>query len=573
MAHSGDGPLAVHLRRGGTSVVLRLDPRHLPCVLHWGPDLGEVPEQGLGELVRALGMPCVDSIVMTQEAVAILPQHSSGWTGRPGLLGSRGGRAWSVAFDDGGALRRGGGHHAVAGRSAGGGAPAQRGFGPTGSAGGHHRGRGPGQRAWSACGRAVRNLGAEVYEVAHLEPALPVPAEAGELLDMAGRHTHERTPQRRPFDMGQWVRESWGGRPGHDSATVLCAGRPGFGFRTGRVWGVHLALQRQPGPLRGALLHGLATAARRRARCCPGEVRLAPGEEYTSPWLFGSWGEGLDEFSGRFHRLPAGPAAAPDAPAPGAAQHLGGRLLRPRPGHAARPGGARRRSSGSSGTCSTTAGSGTAATITRASATGTSTRSVWPDGLHPLVDRVHELGMEFGLWFEPEMVNLDSDLARAHPEWIFRTDHGPGIASRHQHVLDLGPPRGVRVRAGADVRRSSPSTTSPTSSGTTTAPWSTPGTHPDGTPGRARADRGRLPVDGRAQGPPPGPGDRVLLRRRRAGRPRDHRAHRPGLGLGLHRRPRAPADGALDRPDPAAGADGHPRRLGRRPHDQAVARA
>ncbi len=65
---------------------------------------------------------------------------------------------------------------------------------------------------------------------------------------------------------------------------------------------------------------------------------------------------------------------------------------------------------------------------------------VWPDGLHPLVDRVHALGMEFGLWFEPEMVNLDSDLARAHPEWILQTEHGPGIASRHQHVLDLGNP-------------------------------------------------------------------------------------------------------------------------------------
>jgi alpha-galactosidase len=43
---------------------------------------------------------------------------------------------------------------------------------------------------------------------------------------------------------------------------------------------------------------------------------------------------------------------------------------------------------------------------------------VWPHGLHPLVDRVKKLGMQFGLWFEPEMVNPDSDLARAHPEWI-----------------------------------------------------------------------------------------------------------------------------------------------------------
>ena len=65
---------------------------------------------------------------------------------------------------------------------------------------------------------------------------------------------------------------------------------------------------------------------------------------------------------------------------------------------------------------------------------------VWPDGLRPLVDRVHALGMEFGLWFEPEMVNLDSELAERHPEWLLQTARGPGIPSRYQHVLDLGHP-------------------------------------------------------------------------------------------------------------------------------------
>jgi len=66
---------------------------------------------------------------------------------------------------------------------------------------------------------------------------------------------------------------------------------------------------------------------------------------------------------------------------------------------------------------------------------------VWgPAGLHPLVDRVRELGMEFGLWFEPEAINPDSDLARAHPEWVLQTNHGPGPDSRYQQVLDLGHP-------------------------------------------------------------------------------------------------------------------------------------
>ena len=65
---------------------------------------------------------------------------------------------------------------------------------------------------------------------------------------------------------------------------------------------------------------------------------------------------------------------------------------------------------------------------------------VWPDGLHPLVDRSAGSGMEFGLWVEPEMVNLDSDLARAHPDWILATGGRTPLPSRHQQVLDLAHP-------------------------------------------------------------------------------------------------------------------------------------
>jgi alpha-galactosidase len=65
---------------------------------------------------------------------------------------------------------------------------------------------------------------------------------------------------------------------------------------------------------------------------------------------------------------------------------------------------------------------------------------VWPQGLAPLVDIVRAHGMEFGLWFEPEMINLDSDLARAHPDWILGPAEGLGPESRSQHVLDIARP-------------------------------------------------------------------------------------------------------------------------------------
>jgi alpha-galactosidase len=59
----------------------------------------------------------------------------------------------------------------------------------------------------------------------------------------------------------------------------------------------------------------------------------------------------------------------------------------------------------------------------------------WPDGLGPFIAHVKSLGMTFGLWVEPEMVNLDSDLARAHPDWVLGRDDQ--VEGRQQRVLDM----------------------------------------------------------------------------------------------------------------------------------------
>lgn len=64
----------------------------------------------------------------------------------------------------------------------------------------------------------------------------------------------------------------------------------------------------------------------------------------------------------------------------------------------------------------------------------------FPEGLTPLVEGVHERGMRFGLWIEPEGVSPDSDLFRAHPEWIHRSPEREPVTMRHQYVLDLGRP-------------------------------------------------------------------------------------------------------------------------------------
>ncbi len=58
-------------------------------------------------------------------------------------------------------------------------------------------------------------------------------------------------------------------------------------------------------------------------------------------------------------------------------------------------------------------------------------------GLHALVEQINDLGMKFGIWFEPEMVSEDSDLYRAHPEWAMKIPGRPEVRSRNQIALDM----------------------------------------------------------------------------------------------------------------------------------------
>jgi alpha-galactosidase len=412
----------VHLRRGGTSVVVDLRDGRLPRVLHWGADLDELDPQGLLALADAVQPTIGDSAVTYPQPVPVVPQLAEGWLGRPGISGSRGGRAFAPLFRDATSTVSEGVLRTTA-------TDPESGLALVVDLEVTESGL-------VRLAAELRNTGDDGYRVDVLEPALPLPAAASELLDFTGRWARERVPQRHPFAVGAWVRESRGGKPGLDNTVVLAAGEPGFGFRHGRVWAAHLgwsgnqvlAAERVPAgtsSLRGGELFQ------------PDELVLAPGETYRTPWLYGSWGDGLDDLAARFHRYLRSRPQHPKSPRPVLVNTWEAVYFRHDPAKLLR-------------LAERSAELGAERFVvddgwflgrrddTSSLGDWLVDPAVWPDGLEPLAAKVHELGMQFGLWFEPEMINLDSDLAREHPDWVFDGGHGPGLSSRHQHVLDLG---------------------------------------------------------------------------------------------------------------------------------------
>ncbi|ASO20902.1 alpha-galactosidase [Actinoalloteichus hoggarensis] len=547
VADPSSGARLIHLRAAGVSLVLSLAPRRLPSVLHWGADLGDVDGAMLTELHRAsIPAPAPNDVDEPPViGVDVLPEHASGWRGRPGLTGQRDGRGWSPLIErtalDIETWSEGGGRVVVdgvdaesdlavrveiemlptgllrqrAGVTANPAAPdTAGGVGSADTADGCHAAApGVGADAGGAHASGVDTAGDDVvgtdvagtdtvgadvavadvavadvagvatavdsavahtsttptpiavgatdaasttsavggaawsaarqsrdtpYALGGLTLALPVPPVATELFDLAGRWGRERAPQRAPFLVGSHTRENRRGRTGADAPLILAAGTEGFDFRSGEVWAVHVAWSGNQLAYAERLADGTAVLGGGELLAA-GEVRLAAGEGYVGPWLYAAYGIGFDGVAARFH------------------EHLRARPHHPR---RARPvmlntweavyfdhdldrlvelarrgaevgveryvlddGWFRHRRHDRAGLGDWYVDP-----------------DVWPDGLTPLIEQVRALGMEFGLWFEPEMVNPDSDLARAHPDWILGFADRTPLLSRNQLVLDLGNP-------------------------------------------------------------------------------------------------------------------------------------
>ncbi|MEU5727156.1 alpha-galactosidase [Micromonospora sp. NPDC047738] len=425
---SRQSPDVVVLTAAGTALILDITGHRVPRVLHWGADPGAV--DSFDELVLgSLPSPPVASVEVPV-LLRLIPQQSDGWVGRPGIAGHRDGRFPHLRLelvrpvtvetdDEGGGVR-------IEARDA--------------EAAVSVRTEVRMDRSGVVRIRhEVVNDGPEVFALGSVVCLLPAGNHATEVLDFSGRWSRERAPQRGPLRHGLAARESRRGRTGHDATGLMVAGESGFGFGHGEVWAVHAGwsgdhvhyTERLPehGPVLGA---GELLAA--------GEIRLAHGESYQSPWIYFAWsGDGLDGLADRMHQHLRDRPSHPRTPRPvmlntWEAVYFDHQLdkLSELTERAARVGVERLVLDDGwfAGRRDDTAGLGD----------WTVDRSVWPEGLHPLVKQAKALGMQVGLWVEPEMVNPDSDLARAHPDWLLSAPGRAALPHRSQQVLDLARP-------------------------------------------------------------------------------------------------------------------------------------
>ncbi|PKW27621.1 alpha-galactosidase [Phycicoccus duodecadis] len=417
------------LRGGGVAVVLTQDGDGLPALVHWGADL---TDDAVADLVALRTGPVPHNALDEPWDLTLLPTPGDGWLGSPGLAAHRAGGSaaprWRASLTGDGTRAD------VVAEAEATGLRAELGY----------RLDAHGVLRVSVQVTSTAAADEPALDLAEVRTLLPLPARAGEVLDLTGRWARERSPQRHALTDGSFRRASRRGRTGHDATLLLTAGTPGFGFRHGEVWAVHVAwsgnhehlVERLP---EGAGLHAAVIGGGE--LLAPGEVRLGPGETYRAPDVVAVWSAaGLDGLTARLlrhQRAAADPRSSGPRPLvlnTWEAVYFDTDLdhLRALADTAASIGverfvlddgwfGARRDD-------------------TRGLGDWQVSPDVWPDGLGPLVEHVHGLGMEFGLWFEPEMVNLDSDLARSHPDWVLGPAAGPPRPSRHQHVVDLANP-------------------------------------------------------------------------------------------------------------------------------------
>jgi len=423
--HNGADAHYVTLSAGNTSIVLDCTIGHRPSILYWGPKLADTPPELLKLMTtRQHAHGGADAEV----ASSLLNETGSGLAGLSGFSAHRGGRAWASLFAVQSVERPSEEEVRIICQDA-----------VTDVRAIHDIGFNT-QSNLLTCQTSIVNIGDDDLSIDWCASAsLPLDPRATRLFGFTGRWASEfQLEEIAPFK-GSYVRENKNGRTSHDNFPGLLAIGEDTNEAHGPSFGFHLGWSGNNRVRVDRISDGRAFV-QMGEYFYPGEMVLKPRETYQSPILYaGFTSRGLSALSRKFH------------------YHLRHSIMdgridkKPRPIHfntweavyfdhdmktllaladkAAEVGaeryvlddgwfGSRRNE---------TAGLGD----------WWVSKDVYPNGLGELVDKVTSLGMEFGLWFEPEMVNPDSELFRNHPDWILEAEGVEQVPFRHQFVLDL----------------------------------------------------------------------------------------------------------------------------------------
>lgn len=415
----------VRLDSARDTVVLAFRDGGAPAFAYWGPRLpGAIDIAGVAAFAMT---PIPQGMLDEGEPFSALPEAGRGFSGRPALAGHRGGRELITQFERAGCtVEASGAAIDLEDRAAGVRVRLTFELDSSGVLG--------------VRSRVVNTLPSPLTVDRLASGTVPVPD--GEVQSFTGRWAGEFATGRQRLRSGSIVHENRTGRTSHHAPPFLIAGEPGFAESHGAVIGLHLAWSGNHATVVERLRDG-RIQAQAGELLGSGEIILAEGEAYETPWLYMTRSDdGLNGLSKRFHRFVR-------------TRILGSRLAsKPRPVHyntweavyfrheteallkladMAASVGAERFVLDDGWFAGrnddrTSLGDWTVDAIK------------YPLGLAPLIAHVRGLGMEFGLWIEPEMANAESELLRAHPDWILGEPGRSQPIGRHQFVLDLTRP-------------------------------------------------------------------------------------------------------------------------------------
>ena len=411
----------IHLRRPGVSVVVDVSGG-VPVIAHWGPELESIDDE---KILASIYLSKQPGGIDVTSPIAVVPQHGEGCLARPGLAGHRpGGRFFAPRFSR---QTIESSENSVVAKSID--AAAELSL----------------RCEIALCESGILSVSAKVtnqgtnrYLLDTLSVTLPIPSRAEELVTMTGGWAREFALHRENFSHGAWTSENRSGRTSHEHPPVVWAAQPNANEWVGEVWGAHLAWSGNH-----VLLAEVLADSRKYLQLgellMAGEICLEPGGSYSTPEVIATYSaNGFTPASWNFHRnvranLPKRSKSSTRKVLLNTWEaiyfnHDEKKLMQ---------------------LADLAAGVGVerfvlddgwfAGRRNDKSSLGDwwVSPEIYPNGLTPLISYVQSLGMDFGIWVEPEMINEDSELFRSHPDWALNSPDYEPVRARNQLVLNL----------------------------------------------------------------------------------------------------------------------------------------